>query len=479
MSIFRDILDTVKDVNNIGNDTLETSLKRKRHSSLAKRSTEGTLQFPVIMTKSLDIDGAQMITKALERQFASFAQIALSMNPFLDMDRDRDAIGYLQRFHQNSGVKTDLFDVMNVGGDLMREGAYELVTNADDTRMMFHTLIKESQTTANVKKDNKRQLFDVMESLNPTIINDKYKPAGSIVSRQQLITEAQNAPRPRNRSTFDAQQNSKAMLLKNKKLQQDIEMDKAKHNLNMELTKSQIDKNQRDSAAQGMNYELPRQMLQSNEVQKSNELVPTTMHIRTILMDAKKQQQGSMDFIIGIKAMMHPVSSEEITSNMVAAVKSKDKIFDFLRWTSGEISFLKDFVLNMKDMKRDIGNRTNGSSPWWIALKRRSAMAKFKNFTMFGRQLLPNATIVLTTEEVDFIRGEFGHDLMDPKLIDKIMKTYFLLGFVIVDNGTQVAHFMFDGQLNYESISFTGLERENKSSGGADLKDVIKLVQRV
>ncbi|MNH46029.1 hypothetical protein D3C79_1086550 [compost metagenome] len=50
---------------------------------------------------------------------------------------------------------------------------------------------------------------------------------------------------------------------------------------------------------------------------------------------------------------------------------------------------------------------------------------------------------------------------------------------MIVDAGAQVAHFLFDGNEDYQTVTFSGLERGDLSGGGVDFKDVLKLVQRV
>ncbi|MNW69495.1 hypothetical protein D3C74_485190 [compost metagenome] len=65
---------------------------------------------------------------------------------------------------------------------------------------------------------------------------------------------------------------------------------------------------------------------------------------------------------------------------------------------------------------------------------------------------------------------------MNPAIVSKVMDTYFLLSFVIVDNSAQIAHFMFDGLMDYQSISFGGLEKENSSK--SDLRDVMKIIDR-
>jgi hypothetical protein len=173
---------------------------------------------------------------------------------------------------------------------------------------------------------------------------------------------------------------------------------------------------------------------------------------------------------------MHPVTSEEMVTNVVGACKNNSKIFNFIRWTTGEISFFKDFLLNMQEIKDDVFNRSSGSSAWWITLKRRRALAKIKNLTFTPGHLLPNATLVMSIDETEFIKSEYGFDLMDTSFADKVMKQYFLLSLVIVDNSSMIAHFLFDGQTSYQTYTFGALEKEN--TGKTDIKEVMKIINR-
>ena len=91
-----------------------------------------------------------------------------------------------------------------------------------------------------------------------------------------------------------------------------------------------------------------------------------------------------------------------------------------------------------------------------------------------SKQLLPNATIVLSIEEVNAVKVEHGFDLMDPKMMKRIMNEYFLLAFVVVDSSQELAYFMFDGQDEPQAMSFTGMERENSSKN--DFKEIYKLI---
>lgn len=504
MTILKDILDVVRDFNGSSEDFKE-ALSTRRYSSISKRSLEGTLQFPVIVSKALDIDTAQMISKALERQFATFVQIVVTMNPELNMAKDKNIANYLRKFHQNTGIKTDLKDVAYTASQLLE--AYDILCNEEGVALHFFTVCEGA--TNRVIIDNREQLVDLLEHLNTDTLNDKFIPTNvlkvhlpdenvsayhnnmiglgeSVTSRD--LRQAKNTIRSAGLLTGDAKTDGQQIMQLAKtnadsasgrqsgRMGVDAQQ-RARDNAKLQLD---INKDQREQQklAKDLRYEytLPNNILKDNDARKANELVPTTMHLRTLLFDGENQEQGTAEFVVGIKATLHPVATKEMVDNVVNACKNSSKVFNFIRWTTGEISFFKDFLFGIGEIKDDVFNRSSGSSAWWITLKRRRSLAKIKNRLLMPGQLLPNATIVLSMDEVEHIKAINGYDLLDASTVYKIMEKYFLLSFVVVDNASQIAHFMFDGQSSYQTVTFGALEKENTNK--ADMREVMKLINR-
>ena len=436
MGIFKDISDTIRDLKtDYDKSEIKDYAKRIKGSSLARTGAEGTLQFPVIISNSLNIDTALMITKSLERQFASFTQITLSLHPYLDLSKDKDISSYLKNFHQNSGGR------FNTLGSLLLEGSYNILSNESDE--ICGLFITTEGCNGKVLKDNRIQLFSVMDYINENSLNDLYKPRNPRVN------------------------------FKNKNLNNFYN--------NEIITEADYNDNFGTTNPSGPDaaYELRGEMrhakigLTDNDCKKANELVPTTLALSLNVKD-KGTFRGTVNFVIGVKAIMHPVDSSEVVKNMVYACKNSNKFFNFVRWTTGEISFLKDFILHLDQIKSDAISRSSTNNSWWGALKRRKAVARTKRLLPTGKQLMPNATVVMTIEEVNKLKVEHGFDIMNSSMMRKIMDEYFLLAFVIVDVSQELAYFMFDGQNEPQTMSFSGLERENNSKN--DFKEIYKLI---
>lgn len=219
-----------------------------------------------------------------------------------------------------------------------------------------------------------------------------------------------------------------------------------------------------------------KDVLRDNDVKKSNELIPTTMHLKTYF----KTEDGSLqavDYIIGVKAVVHPVKSESMIDNLVKGSKRGKFFVNVLKLTTGEINFFRDFVFAIDRTKDDIKTKYKDNA-WWNSLIRRKKYSNFKKLMNSRNQIVPNTTIVLTMDEAEKIKAEYGIDLLKTRYVRDLISQYFLLGFVIVDSSIEVAHFMFDGQQNYQQYSFAALERENSNSA-KEVKNIMQVLGKI
>ena len=444
MGILKDIFDLMReiDVKNVLNDYYKT----KKYSSISKRASEGILQFPVLVTDSLDIETLQMVTKALERNYTTFVQVVLSMDPIMNLKNERDIGEYLKKFHQNTDTKVDGFDVHNLGVDLGAFNESFTCLVSDDERNVMITFVHENMDRKLIKQ-NKELLKSVYDDIITECLNNKYIPQANYTYRFK---------------------NGELNRIYNGPVKSILEANESKAVKKKESKPVKID----DSKELGS----PK-MLTDNDVKKSNELIPTTLNVKLKVINKDEEDVGFINFIIGVKAVMHPIKSNEMIENLVKGFKNSGKFFNFIRWTTGEISFFKDLMLKIGEIKDDVVSRSSGTSHWWLTLKRRRKLAHIKDI-VGKRQLLPNTTIVVSADEIEKIKAEYGIDLMNEKNIDKIMKEYFLLGFVVVDNSTQIVHFLFDGQYSFQSVTFRSLERENTNKS-AEFKEMLKLINKI
>ena len=485
MTVLRDILEIFREVDG---GKVETYLTSKKHSSLSKSSSENTLQFPVICTRAIDLENMMMISKGLERNYATFAQLVFTNNPVFKVDGKQGMTQYIRQFHQNSDVKFDpTGDFISTMGPLLTESAI-----LDDYELSLISIVHEG-FDGTVVASNKRQMISLMDYMRQDIINEKFTPRiesiytnnGELASRfnTSVLEKSGKSKNITNNNVYADNRVYNNDTDNSTQLSGNAAVNRIEHNVERQyVTNKYIDGEKVGSSASNsgpMEYQLPKNILQDNDVKKSNELVPTILRLKVVLANKNGDLQQSYEFTLGVKAHLHPVDSDEMVKNMVSACRNNNRVFDFIRWTTGEISFFKDFLFSIDELKDDVVSKSKGASPWWSLLKRRKALAKIKRRAVLGNRLLPNATIVISAEEVEFIKSEYGYDLMEKRLVNKIMTTYFLLGFVILDPSTEIAYLMFDGNIDFQTITFDGLNRENSNSRNVDTKEIIKLMNRL
>ena len=127
-TVIRDIVDVVTDVKK--SDFLAGFKSKESMNSIARQSSKLTAVFPVIVSRSMNIENAAMVTKALERKFVSMFQILFSA---MSVTNAKDGVDYLSRFHTNIKLGGNAVDNMslllhrqlreNIGCDRLRKHA--------------------------------------------------------------------------------------------------------------------------------------------------------------------------------------------------------------------------------------------------------------------------------------------------------------------------------------------------------------------
>ena len=429
MGILNDISEVVKSVSTLVRTN--SSAMKKNNDSLAKKAKEGILQFPAICSNSLDADTLSMASKALERNYATFAQIVYTMNCVAQVDEIKGVGDFINKFHTNIG-NTGTIDVLN----LALKEALEDYSQTELDGMVLETILCKGSTNT-IIHENSINLKEYMSGFNLDVLNDIFMPADI---RKEIIEE--NIAYNKNHRKYGD------ILLEAE--------DEKNPNLNRIV--------------------IPSKVLDNNELKKANELVPTTLTLKINFMDKNGNLAGERTFNIGVKVTLHPASSEEIINNLCSARDTG--FFKFIRWTTGELSLVKDVLLNLNEIKLDVVNKTAGKSGWFSTFKRLKAKSTIlSKFSKGAQGFHPLGTIIISMDEAEIIKNKSGLDLTRVSDVKKVMDKFMLLGFVILDPATQTAMFIFDDSPDFEMQPFSGLKREGNGSN-TDLKELLKVMNR-
>ena len=490
-SIFDTINSVLKTVNSITNrDDKGKNNKKSAYylgGSISRYAKNLTMSFPVLVDDSLSIETAQMISKANEKNIASMLELlfaSMSINGTKGMT-GKDVVGL---FHKNiDDMSAD--DYIDYANNVMAnyvEACYlPSITDAqvrDIQREMCYQL-KQPKKSFPISSFSERSLNDYMcrDMYNGTMVYEHHQVVKEDGEEEDKLLQL-------NRDKFTYQQQKDMGLTYDKdyalRTQQyrynrsrDDVIDKQKerelnHRKRMDvhqLHKDAEDKERnrmRDMSSdlRDMNSLNQRRVIDS-EFKKANELQPTMMIVNfNIVGDDGQSVVDRKSFVAGIKCRMIATSSMDIAERLLATNKTQTSFKNFIRATTGEIKFGRDFIAAVDQQKLDAINdvKKGEAAKLWSTLKKRSVKSNVRSIKRDSNDATSITTLVISQDTVNFMKSESNFDVSIPKNAKMIMDRYNFLCLVIADETNEVAKFMYDGNSDFESISYLVLAREAK-----------------
>lgn len=451
-TIIRDILDVISDVKDA--DELDGFHSKKSFKSIASASKNLTLVFPVIVSKGLTIDSAAMVTKAIERKCVMMLQMLFSA---MNISNSANAMEYIKQFHTNMKMDDTITpdSIISAMDDLVlsKEGA------------VSEYILHDPKTKRLIENDMKNIDYVLPDSISEYGLEDY-----SIINRMGHTIIVNEAKKNNNKKQKSAK----------KKSDEENEV-KGRKNIKYKNYENKNIGNNDDNGNTNLRtkdrIDLLRYQLLDNDVKKSNELVPTTMMINFVSKEGDKPINTQA--VIGVKAKMYPVDQMDILNRLTIKHKDKNRLIEFVRSTTREISFVRDFLFCIDKCKMDaLSNSSKGStSKLWKLLERRALKSKIRRGLGQVNDASAITTLVITQEEVEYLKKTENIDLNDPRIIRPIMESLNFMGVCIVDEASEKASFIFDtGDDIYETLPFTALERENNDT---NYKKILNLMGKI
>lgn len=407
----------------------QTNALKMNTKSVARGAKDATFQFPCLVSDSIPIDMANTIARTLDQVYATFTQTWLSVNSMFDITIDPTPLSYLKKLHQNMKLESGLIPEEDdeVYIENSYDGKYKLFMDKDCN---YGILFNVSDTKTYQMLESHRELLKEyhIEEVDPN----------------ELVTEAIT---PDSAEFIDS------------------------------VIQGEVEKNRVDKAFKISDKAQAPKLLE-RDVKKANDLTPYGIQVRLIAINDKKEFVQYIDFVVGVKVILHPVKSADLVENVARALQNKSVVFKLLRWTTGEISLIKDIILNLDDIKLDATSTANGKSPFFRTLKRlKKRKVGMRNITV-PHALIPNSTIVMSSYEVDYLRDNFAINVQDEKVALKLMDSLFLMAFMIVDEGTNTVSILYDGDNTFQTYALETLERENSLSSNKLGREIGRMISR-
>lgn len=423
-SVVRDVVDiltSLKDYDEV--QFLTNSANNRSFKSITSATKDLILTFPILVSSDADPVNACMMAKAHEKKCASLLHMLFTA---ICVDSNEDVFDYVKKFHHNLGA-------MNGTLDSYMDSLDQIAASIDEDYEYKGAIDKT--VLGMVLEELKQSNYTLPDDIKETGI-DEYKiiPASITGYKDRIIHEA------------DADKTI-------------------------------------ESGAKTIEsiYKVHNTTVLDTEYKKANELMPTTMVVNFIQKGEGGSPSMTQTAVIGVKAKVYPVSSMDICNRITSKLEDKNVLNSFIRATTNEIGFFRDFLFAIDKAKIDAKSygKSASSNKLWKVLERRSTKSKFRRTLKMSNDATAITTLILTENDVDYIKTNKGIDLYNVSFARKLLDAYNFMGICIMNEATEVVSILYDtGDDNYERLTFSNLEREASDSSYKKMVNLLTKMNR-
>lgn len=486
-SVVKDITDIIADGIRVSNDFSGASPNISKASSLSKATSGLNLVFPVLVSNSLPIETAISCSRAVERKAVSLLQIAFSA---FNITNSRDATEFVRNFHTNLKGKLSLdefIDAMdtyaNESGLIPKENIHTFKAVLEDLKSISYYYpedicessindyaVVDSVSGKKIIKEGKR----TKDYTDKGYYDDNNVDIGERKFAYQRDKDMDAEDRAREKDEAEKLYRDKRDEI-NDKYRRERDTVKDKHDdADLALKSNRYDYQNRKDAVDA----ISKQLLPS-DVKKANEMVPSMMVVNFTTVEG--DQQILRQVVLGVKAKMIAVDPQDVINKILTKNVDNNIMLKFIKASTKEISFIKDFIFAIDNAKLTaIANSKHGSQTNKLlkVLERRALGGKIRKTFKMNNAYKAISTLVVSKEETDTIIKYNNMDITNPRIMRKIMEDLNLMMFIIADESSESVNILMDtGDDNYETISYTHLERE--ASDGASKKAINLMTKMV
>ena len=442
--------------------------------SISKYTKGLLMSFPVLCDDQISLDSAMNISKANEKNITSmmemlFASMSISGKQGLT---GKDVIAL---FHRNIDTMP-IDDYIDMADDYVRgymaSEAGELLPKVKDVqiREAARDMVDE------LKLPQKR--FP-LSSFNETSINNYMtkENRGKVVVYEYSGKDIANGViyDPTIDVTDREKQNYQQRKDEAERMRNDL---KDRYQRDRDAARDARDRvNDINQQLNNRNQFNQKRILDS-DFKKANELQPTMLVVNfNVLGDDNKSVIDRSSFIAGIKCRLIATTSLDIAERLISVNKQKLTFKNLIRATTGETKFTRDFLLAINQQKIDAKNdaKRGEAAKLWNTIKKRSLHNNYRKLSKDGNDASAITTLVVSQDTANYLKSTNKIDITLPKTALSIMDSYNLLCLVIADDVNEVAKFLYDGNKNFESLSYSVLSKEANDKA---LRRELNLIQQ-
>ena len=485
-SVVRDIVDVLTSLKDYDEVQFINNAKANRSfKSITSATKDLILTFPVMVSSDIEPDNAIMIAKAHEKKMASLLHILFTA---ISVENNEDVFDYVKKFHSNigsiNGTLDDYVESLDKLASTFGE-SYDQTLKID--KAVLNTVLEDLKESNYVLPDDTKEAslesFKIIPGyrtgMNDMIIQEANNVNTNIsISNSEndatMVSDYENMP---NHGGISDNEYRRAKA----RLDQVNGYNKNNNNYGGRIAYKSGFANDKDFADYLKNMtDYHGKVILDNEYKKANELQPTMMVVN-FMRHSEENGDHINTAVIGIKAKIYPVSSTDICNRISSKLDDKNVLTNFVRATTNEIAFFRDFLFAIDKAKIDAVSYSNKatSNKLWKVLERRSQKSKFRRSLKMYNDATAISTLVLSENDVEYLKKVNNVDILNVGKARKILDAYNFMCICILNQSTEVAYILYDtGDDTYEMIPFSGLEREASDNSYKKMVNLLSKVSR-
>ena len=415
-------------------------------SSITRMGKDSILEFPCVFSANVDVDDSIAITKMLERHYASLLVSIFSLRPAIALNEYQDIAEYIKSIHNNSGIPSNLKKAQHFARE-------SVITPEEDFCLLEEDEGSPMGVNAKLYDSNDPNLG--MECwgihagcLDEENLNDLVKPYNRSIGliEQRLASAKQTA------ATEAAFEDLQGVA------------DQVRSGANPVIIAGKNSSNlmtSGDKKAPSLYGRQTATKIDQNMISQAPTMIDVTFYLHGSKKGGADQSANfAQSVTLGIKGMSRQVSNEYMITNLIEGSKSSNPIFKLISWTRGEYKFVKDFIFNITEVKKQFKNKKSDAYGIFEMSKNRKEIDDIAKFA--ANRVLPYLSVIATDYEVAQAAQATGVDLTNFRNAKAFMEKYYLLAFGIYDASNKTLKVIFDGGSDWDIMSMTYIQTSQK-----------------
>ena len=490
-------------VRSLGKLDKSTEKFRRSRGSIVASAKSNIFEFPVFVSSSIPIDYATATNSLLEQVYASYLQMAISLNPVIDHTLVKNGLQF-SHLKSDTGryveyTDTDWqHDVCH--NEFIEEGCsyeFNMITIPDsDNRAIMeyvnhqplsefdHFFTESNGSNYESERYSRQAQSDIADKKKN--LDEMGETLKSHISRHAEATEKANEEAKKyedassklskaTKEIDDLKDRLKSVDAKEKKELKD----KIKTLEDERKTLENANRESKSKNLQNTKVSAPK-ILKSSDMDKLNTLKPMMMTV-DINVASEDGHLSPVQYVVGAKTFCRLIDADTIPEVAEYPLKEMNKIVRKAKWRAGELKFFSDIVFHIKQKKQTAVDSRNPKRKWYRRLyelahmkgdapttdivKGNSVIASFVLDKMgkprSAHGVIPDCTLVISKTDVDICKMKTDIDLLDGSTASKLCNELFLIGIVVIDTDQESIKILLpDLHNDYDVHSLASVNRQ-------------------